>query len=239
MTTRLLERLRVDARFNGPDGSANGGYICGLMAQAIGEEVGVRLYQPIPLDTDMELVFDTVTSKWQLKLGEQLIAAAHPTKVHAHLPVQVPGYEGALQASQYYAGFTHHPCPNCFVCGTARQMGDGLRIFAGRLSHSNMVAAPWLPAADLADASGCVLTPYLWAALDCPGVFASVPAGRFALLGEIAVQIRRPVRAEEPCVIVGWPILIEGRKHKVGTALYDQQGEQRALGVATWIELAM
>jgi hypothetical protein len=45
------------------------------------------------------------------------------------------------------------------------------------------------------------------------------------------------VHIEEPCVIIGWQILIEGRKHKVGTALFDEDGERCAFGVATWLEI--
>ena len=237
----MSQTIRIDARFNGPPQSANGGYTCGLMAAAIGESIGVRLYQPPPLDTDLDLVFDTVTSKWHLKLGEQLVAAAHRTQVHAHLPRipnDPPSYIQALDASVHYSGHQQHAFPTCFVCGPQRDVDDGLRVFAGRLPGSNIVAAPWLPSANLAGDNGKVRPEFMWAALDCPGYFASVTPGQTALLGELAVHIDRLVHVEEPCVIVGWPILIEGRKHKVGTALFDEDGEQCALGVATWIEVA-
>jgi hypothetical protein len=36
---------------------------------------------------------------------------------------------------------------------------------------------------------------------------------------------------------MAWAIETKGRKHRVGTALVDEDGERCALGVATWIEL--
>lgn len=227
----------MDARYCGPPDSANGGYICGLIAAAIDKPVGVRLYKPPPLDTDLPLSFDTVSGKWHLKLGEALIAAASPAHLHAHVP-KPPSYVEALDASRHYLGHQNSAFPRCFVCGTQRAVNDGLRIFAGKLPSSNMVAAPWLPYHDLADASGKIRPEFIWAALDCPGYFATVMQGRTALLGELSVRIDRSVHVDEACVIVGWQIMIEGRKHKVGTALFDEDGEQCAVGVATWVELA-
>jgi hypothetical protein len=245
VTTKLLTGLRFDRRYNGPPNSANGGYACGLMAEAIdrcggdldGHDVAVRLHQPPPLDTDLDLVFDTVSNKWHLLHGDLLIAAAHAAHVHAHAPNHVPDYVQALDAAVHFSGHAQHAFPSCFVCGTQRKQNDGLRIFAGKLFGANMATAPWLPHCGLSDESGKVSTEFIWAALDCPGYFASVTPGRIALLGELAVHIHRRVHVEEPCVIVGWPIMIEGRKHKVGTVLYDESGEQCALGVATWLEV--
>ncbi|MGE0115444.1 MAG: hypothetical protein AB7T07_11265 [Steroidobacteraceae bacterium] len=233
----MSAQIRIDSRFNGPPDSANGGYVCGLMAAAVNQPLSVRLYKPPPLDTDLRLLFDTVSGKWHLKRDEQLIAAANVSHVHAHVP-KPPSYVEALDASVHYTGHQHHIFPSCFVCGPQRAVDDGLRIFAGKLPGSNIVAAPWLPHASLADGSGKVRPEFIWAALDCPGYFASVMPGRTALLGELAVHIDRSVHVDEPCVIIGWQILIEGRKHKVGTALFDEDGERCAVGVATWVEMA-
>ena len=229
--------IRIDTRFSGPPNSANGGYTCGLIAAAIGDTVNVRLYLPPPLDTDLELSPADQAGKWHLKHGDKLIAAATATQVRAHVP-HAPTYVEALEASKHFTGHNQHAYANCFVCGPQRAQGDGLRIFAGKLSNSNVVAAPWLARSDLGDSQGKVKPEFIWSALDCPGYFASVKAGRSALLGELAVHIDRSVHVEEPCVIIGWQIMIEGRKHKVGTALFDEDGERCAVGVATWIELA-
>ena len=51
MTASLAETVTIPARFNGPPGSANGGYTCGLVAQLVGaEEVEVSLRKPPPHD---------------------------------------------------------------------------------------------------------------------------------------------------------------------------------------------
>lgn len=240
----MTKTLRIDSRYNGPPASANGGYVCGLMAATINQPLSVRLYKPPPLDTDLDLLLDSVSGKWHLKRGEQLIAAANVahahTRLHTHVP-KPPSYVQALDAAVHYTGHHQHPFPTCFVCGPQRVVNDGLRVFAGKLPDTNVFAAPWLPHAGLADYSnggdGKVRPEFIWAALDCPGAFASVPVGRPALLGELSVFIDRSVHVDEPCVVLSWQILIEGRKHKVGTALFDEDGEQCAVGVATWVEL--
>lgn len=235
----MNQTLRIDARYNGPPDSANGGYACGLVAATIGDSVKVRLHQPPPLNTSLQLVSLSTAGNhsWQLLHEEKLIATAVPTQLHVHVPT-APDYLHALDASVRYVGHQHHPFATCFVCGPKRSTGDGLRIFPGSIANTNIVAAPWMPHRGLDDGRGKVRPEFIWSALDCPGYFASMREARVALLGELAVHIDRSVHIDEPCVIVGWPILIEGRKHKVGTALFDEEGECCAVGQATWIELA-
>lgn len=230
--------LRVDSRYNGPPDSANGGYVCGLMAAAVGTTVKVRLHRPPPLDVTLQIIDNGSAGNhaWQLFDGDALLATATPAEVHAHVPT-APDYLTALDASVHYIGHRQHPFATCFVCGPKRATGDGLRIFPGKLTHSNLVAAPWLPHAALDDGQGKVRAEFIWAALDCPGYFSSIRDSEVALLGELSVHIDRKVHIDEPCVIIGWPILIEGRKHKVGTALFDEKGERCAVGQATWLEI--
>jgi hypothetical protein len=47
--------------------------------------------------------------------------------------------------------------------------------------------------------------------------------------------VDRLVHIDEPCVVIGWRILLEGRKCHAGTALYDEDCERCAVGVATWV----
>jgi hypothetical protein len=225
--------IRVASRFNGPPGSANGGYAAGLIAGAIGESVKVRLMRPPPLDSD--LLVTRVNDSWEVRSADDVIAVATPTVVEADVPEPVP-YVEALGVSMHFTGFTTHAYPTCFVCGPAREHDDGLRIFPGRVPGTNTVAAPWLPGQGLDDGHGKVRPEFVWAALDCPGYFASVSPA-VALLGELAVHVDRRVHVDEPCVIMAWAIETKGRKHRVGTALVDEDGERCALGVATWIEL--
>lgn len=225
--------IRVASCFNGPAGSANGGYAAGLIAGAIGESVKVRLMRPIPLDCD--LLVSRANDSWEVRAADDVVAVATRTVVEAAVPDPVP-YVEALGVSMHFTGFTTHAYPQCFVCGPVREHDDGLRIFPGRVPGTNTVAAPWLPGQGLDDGNGKVRPEFVWAALDCPGYFASASPA-VALLGELAVHVDRRVHVDEPCVIMGWAIETKGRKHRVGTALLDEDGERCALGVATWIEL--
>ena len=83
-----------------------------------------------------------------------------------------------------------------------------------------LVAAAWIPDATLVDASGFVAPEFIWAALDCPGAYAfPEPPNGALLLGELAVAIKGSVTAGEKCVLTGWEISRQGRKHYTGTAL--------------------
>jgi hypothetical protein len=230
----VSDTLVVQHRFNGPPQSAHGGYICGLIAAATGANVRVRLYRPPPLDTAF-----TITARppdeWRVVDGKDTIATAVRTEVRVNVP-SPPSYVDAMDASLHFPGFKKEVFAECFVCGQQRSRGDGLRIFPGPVPGTFVHAAPWLPGSDLADASGKIKPEFIWSVLDCPGYYASFTDLRPALLGEFTVHIDRLVHAEEACVIIGWPILVEGRKHKVGTALFDEEGERCALGVATWVE---
>lgn len=230
----MSSTIRIEPRFNGPPDSGNGGYAAGLVAGATGETVKVRLVQPVPMQCDL-IVAPTADDRWELRSDSALIATASATTVSVNVPPPVP-YIEALGVSKHFAGFAQHPFPHCFVCGPARRHDDGLRIFPGSVPGTGVVAAPWLPEQSLDDGSGKVRPEFMWAALDCPGYFASASPGA-AVLGELAVHIDRPVHINEPCVIIGWRMRIDGRKHHVGTALFDEDGERCALGVATWIGL--
>jgi len=229
----LNTTVRVVSRFNGPSDSGNGGYAAGLIAAAIGKTVKVRLMRPIPLDRD--LVVTGGNDSWEVRCDNDVVAVASVTVVEAMAPEPV-SYVEALGVSMHFAGFATHAYPKCFVCGPAREHDDGLRIFPGRVPGTLAVAAPWLPGHTLDDGHGKVRPEFVWAALDCPGYFASVSPA-VALLGELAVHVDRLVHVDEPCVVMGWPIEVTGRKHRVGTALIDEDGERCALAVATWIEV--
>jgi hypothetical protein len=205
-----------------------------LIAAATGANVRVRLFRPPPLDTEFSLSQRTA-DEWRVTHGKETLATAVRTNIHVHVP-HAPSYVEAMDASIHFPGFKSDVFADCFVCGHKRHRPDGLRIFAGSVPGGFTYAAPWLPTADLADGAGKIRPEFMWSVLDCPGYYASFTDLRPALLGEFTVHIDRLVHADEACVIIGWPILVEGRKHKVGTALFDEDGERCALGVATWVE---
>jgi acyl-coenzyme A thioesterase PaaI-like protein len=128
--------------------------------------------------------------------------------------------------------------PTCFVCGPAREAGDGLRIYAGNVAGTDHVAAPWTPDVDLADGDGIVKAEFIWSALDCPGGYAVIDRIKApAVLGRMSAKILRPLRPGQPCVVLGWPLSSEGKKHFAATALYSAEGELIGCARATWFVL--
>jgi hypothetical protein len=232
--TPTVEIISIAARFCGPPTSGNGGYVAGMLANHAERPVRVRLRKPPPLTAPM-VVRRQVEGRLELRRDGELIAEAEPFDFTLEVP-RPPAYIEALDASRAYPGFRQHPFPSCFVCGPQRARCDGLRIFPGRLPGREVVAAPWIADDSLCAADGKVCSEFMWAALDCPGYFAAAADGRVMLLGQIAVHVDRRVHAAESCVVLGWGISSEGRKHIVGTALFDDDGEPCARALATWIE---
>lgn len=228
--------IEVAERFCGPPGSANGGYICGLVAQRIAQPVVVRLLRAPPLATALELRA-AEPGLWAVEhAGVRCIEARATAPLALTIPTS-PGYPQAQESALHGPSDPQeHPCPGCFVCGPERAQGDGLRLFAGPVPDRDLVAAAWVPDESLAGRDGKVLPEILSAALDCPG-FQSLRTGRQPwLLGEFASQVDRLVHAGERCVIVGWKIDAQGRKRMVGTALFDEEGRTCAWARGTWIE---
>jgi hypothetical protein len=230
-----MQLLTVAPRYCGPPGSANGGYVAALFAQHAPGTVRVRLHLPPPLGVPMQ-VAHREGGRLELLHDTRLIASAEPAQLELTVPAP-PGYVDALEASRHYTGFTAHAYPGCFVCGPERARGDGLRIFAGALADAPMVAAPWVPDVALGLDDHKVRPEFMWAALDCPGYFAARSDRVPMLLGEFTAHVDRRVHVDEPCVIVGWRVSVTGRKHEVGTALFDEEGELCAKARAVWIEL--
>ena len=235
-----MQQLSIDARFSGPPGNAHGGYLTGTLANHSDRQLRVRLLQPTPLSRLLQLR-PCEEGAVELRDGERVLVRGEPVAEALQLAVPTaPDHLQAIEASRRFIGFQHHAFPDCFVCGTARARGDGLRIFAGSVSGAadagGLVAAPWLPDASIADADGKVRPEFIAAALDCPGYFAARSDGVPMLLGEFTVHIDRLVHVDEPCIVIGWRLAVQGRKYRVGTALFDEDGEPCARAQGTWIE---
>jgi hypothetical protein len=210
----------IPPRFNGPPDSANGGYACGLVSEALGGGFEVTLRVPPPLGVELDLVGH------ELRHGELVIADARRSTepMEAVEPVAL---EEAEEASSRYPGFQHHAYPTCFTCGPARD--DGLGIFAGPVEgREGVFASSWTPQE---------LRPEIvWAALDCPGGWAVDDFQREGvLLGRMATAIHDVPAIGEPHVIAAWPTGEDGRKRYAGSALYTPDGDLLAVSRSTWI----
>ena len=235
----MTETTIIGGRFHGPPRSGNGGYCCGVVAGFLEGTASVRLRIPPPLDVPLQVRREG--NGVAVFHGDELVATGRPSSLDIEIP-DPPDFATAVAASARYRGFESHFYPGCFVCGPERAQGDGLRVFAGPLEpgkgRRDMVAASWIPDESLADSSGNISPEFLWAVLDCPGAYSfSEPQTGAILLGELSVEIRGCVAPGEKCVVTGWEIGHEGRKHYTGTALFGESGSCRAVGFATWFEV--
>jgi len=214
----------IPPRYNGPPDSANGGYACGLVSEALGGGFEVTLRRPAPLGVDLDLVGN------ELKQGEVVIAEARRAHIDVDDAPAPVSLEEAEQASKLYTGFLHHAYPTCYSCGPERE--DGLRIFPGPVEgREGVVAAPWTPAE--------VRPEIIWAALDCPSGWAVDDFQREGvLLGRMATVIRALPQLGVPHVVTGWRLGEEGRKLYAGSALHTAAGELLAAARSTWIVAA-
>lgn len=229
-----MRTLVIAPRFCGPPASANGGYFAGMVAALAPQSVTVRLLKPPPLATPLR-VEDGADGALRVLEGAQVIGEAHPAALVLQA-ARPPGYLEAVEASRAYAGFRYHRFPSCFVCGTHRVRGDGLRIFAGPIQELGVVAAPWVPDASLDRGDGKVQPQFMSAALDCPGYYAVALADQMMLLAQFTAHLDRLVHVGEPCTVIGWKIGSSGRKHEAGTALFDGKGELCGRARALWLE---
>jgi hypothetical protein len=142
----MTDSVSIDKRFHGPCESGNGGYSCGLVGKFIEGDAAVRLRVPPPLDTPMDV--RVKHGCVELVNNDELVATGKSATVEIDIP-EPPGFADAQVASRRYRGFESHFYPSCFVCGPEREPGDGLRIFAGPIEHTDgpdgLVAATWDP----------------------------------------------------------------------------------------------
>ncbi|KAB2808472.1 hypothetical protein F9L07_23515 [Pimelobacter simplex] len=231
-----LPPLIVPHRFNGPPRSGNGGWTAGalaatLPAQGLGTAVTVTLRQPPPLDVPLP-VEPTAAGVLVTHDGQPVAEAVYAES--APVPVAAVSAGVAAESETRYAGHRAHPFPGCFVCGPARRVGDGLRIFAGPLRADDRsgpddtrVAATWTPYESA--------VPIAWAALDCPGGWASDLENRPSVLGRMTAELRSLPRTSERYVVVGELRGIDGRRTYTAATLYGPGDEVVATAEHVWI----
>ncbi|MDG4793766.1 hypothetical protein [Micromonospora sp. WMMD1082] len=212
----------IEARFNGPSGSGNGGWSAGVFAAAYGADapVEVTLRRPPPLDTPLTLVAGEVHDP-----AGEVVAQLRPAQEWDNEVVPPVDLATARSASAAYPGLIDHPFPGCYVCGPDR--ADGLRIFPGPLPDGRTAAPVRTPQG--------VTPATVWAALDCPGGWAVIGAGRPYVLGRITARVEALPRPGDECVVTGAAIGTEGRKALVRTSLYAPDGNLLGHARATWI----
>jgi hypothetical protein len=228
----------IEARFNGPPGSGNGGYAAGRLATFVdAPAVTVRLSVPPPLERPMAVV--EVEGGAELRDGDVVVATARPGELALEVPVVVdPVAAQSAARDAPWAEAAVHPFPTCFGCGPLREAGDALRHMAGRVA-GDVVACPACTDERLPhDESGHLLPEVVWASLDCPSAAAGVPVGGPPhVLATFTVCLERRVPVGEPHVVVAWPLGADGRKKWAASALLDAAGRTCAIGEALWIEV--
>jgi hypothetical protein len=234
---RVAELVTIDSRFRGPAESGNGGYSCGILAGFVdphAAEVTLRL--PPPLGRPLEVEGSNGEGA-SMRDGDALVAEAHSIdELELEIPAPI-GIEEAVAARAASPMQLDHPYPECFVCGSGRQPGDGLRVTCGPVDDE-IVASPWHVDETVSN-DGAIPPEIVWSVLDCPGGIAGMllPDLGLSVLGRLAARIHGRVEVGMTCVAIGWPIGREGRKFEAGSAIFSDTGEVLAHARATWIEL--
>lgn len=224
--------LVVPTEFHGPVRSGNGGWTAGALAERLapdvpGPAVTVALRLPPPLDTPLEI---TATERGLAAVQDGATVAEARLADRDLTPVPPVSLAAAADAETRYRGHQNHPFPTCFTCGPGREPGTGLRIFAGQVADEpDLVAATWTPYD--------VSVPITWAALDCPGGWASDIDERPMVLGTITVRLDHLPVTGEHYVVVGEVRGHEGRKTLTAASLYDYDGGLRATAEHVWIQV--
>lgn len=234
-----MSEIVIGQRFCGPPTSGNGGYVAGLMAEAIEGPATAVIRARVPLDTPLTL--ETRDGETTLVDAEGVLIGACKAGDPSVLPVvpPAPTLEAARAAGARHPGYAQRFHPICFSCSHERAEGDGLRVCVGQVEGAapGVTACVWTPHEAFADGEGLATLEVVWAALDCPGYFAwVVKEGRHgALLGTMTGEVLRRPRVGEPCIVQAWPITREGRKEFAGVSLHAADGELLARAHQVWI----
>ena len=230
------ETLTIGPEFFGFEGIGHGGYTSGLLAEHLPGSLEVKILQPPPLDTPMQL--STEDGQLTLTHADLVIARARRKALSMGVP-PAPSLALAGQSMAFNRDLVEHPSPTCMTCGPQRDLGQGLRVFVGPSDDGELVAGSWVPHPNFADAEGNVRTPFVWAALDCPTYWAIRAGygqqGRM-VTGRLTVQTIAPVPTGSPCIVLGWPDQRKGGRLFVsGAAIVTPEGEPLAVAEAVWM----
>lgn len=236
-----MSTVVVAPRFEGPPGTANGGVVCGLLAERLPERrpVTVTLRRPVPLGVALEIEDDGAGGVVLAAAGEPL-AIAHVADDPDVGPVPEVPPGAARAAVPDPALVAQHPFPGCFGCGPARDPATAVALLPGPVGDGDgVLAAAWTPGPGLPQGPGGVLaTSAVWAALDCPSGAAAVPPGSPPhVLGRLEGRVDAALPVGDEVLVVAWPLGHEGRKRWGACALLTPGGTLLGVARATWIAL--
>ncbi|SFK41938.1 hypothetical protein [Geodermatophilus ruber] len=226
-----MTSLTVPARFCGPPGTANGGYLAGsLAARVAAPAVSVRLRRPVPLDRELTL---RTGDALELLDGQELLARAEPAALDLEVP-EPPTVTEAAAAVSALPPWDDHPFPGCWGCGTERAADEGLRSRVGPLPDRPQVWAGVLqPAGDVPSSGGQAAPETVWAALDCPS-FQPLAGSGPSVLGTMTARQDRPVPLGADLVLMAWVLGRDGRRSVTASALVGPDGQVAARAEAIW-----
>lgn len=239
--------MTIAERYCGPPDSGNGGYCAGRFAARLApgrdEAVEVTLRAPVPLETPLSVAVDADGRAATVGPADDPDAGVVATirLVPWDAPTPPAGAVVDLDAAGRVPGaapvpgfVAEHPFPGCFVCGPDRAAGDGLRLFAERVTGTATFAVPWtVEAADPA---------LVWAALDCPSSFPMYlvedPFPGPCVLGRMTARIDRLPEPGATAVVASWREAVDGRKLHTASVLHTADGTRLGAARATWIRIA-
>jgi hypothetical protein len=233
--------LSFGRRFRGFESGALGGYAAGaVVAGRIDGPAEVNLRSLPPIGRELKLSEQGDDGGLALLDEKTLVLEAKP----APFELEIPPPPGLTEAEEAGHRLIHdelgHPYPSCFTCGPDREAGDGLRLFMGSLrADADLLVAAWTPDQSLAESADAIPTEMIWAALDCPSIWAvgEFPEGGFNVLARQRVESLGQVPVGEPSIVTAWPIEQDGRKHLSGVAIHDRDGQLLARGESLLVEV--
>lgn len=226
-----MRKITIDKTHQGPSGSANGGYVAGLLGDALrGKPSTVRLNRPVPVDTPV-FIYRRGDSAF-IRHEDEIVATAELTD---EMIPTTPFVEPDEVAKGAIPDLDMGMFADCFVCGGGGSQGLGIDI---RALGDGRFAALWHPATSTLIDGALVEAVYLRSALDCPGGFAALSANQtLAVTGTLTSRVEFLPEADSRLVVVGESTWVEGRKLGAVTSIYTETGDLVATASAVWISI--
>lgn len=226
-----MRKITIESRHQGPFGAANGGYIAGLLGDALrGEPSTVRFHKPVPVDTPIYIAQRGDSAS--LHHADETVASARlnneaiPSTRFVTPDTVLSGSEPELDMALF---------ADCFVCGQPAPDGLGIAV---RALPDGRYAALWRPADSSHVRSPLVEAIHLRSALDCPGGFAALTANQtLALTGTLTSRIELLPEASTRLVVVGESTWSDGRKLGAVSTIFTEAGDLVATASAVWVAI--